>query len=130
MANYRSYRKVSSDMLTAGTIDPTKLVAGVTPDYCVKMFYGHPCYCTPGCCCYWQVPSGVGKLTIEMWGAGVTDTEHVLATDVITTEVPLVVHIILRQLLLVAVANILYVLVEFTDVVQENVMDVKDVHLM
>ena len=57
----------------------------------------------------------------------VTDTEHVLATDVITTEVPLVVHIILRQLLLVAVANILYVLVEFTDVVQENVMDVKDV---
>ena len=60
----------------------------------------------------------------------VTDTEHVLATDVITTEVPLVVHIILRQLLLVAVANILYVLVEFTGVVLENVMDVKDVHLM
>jgi|TARA_A100001388_G_scaffold246421_1_gene205417 hypothetical protein len=60
----------------------------------------------------------------------VTDTEHVLATDVITTEVLVEVLTILRQSLLVAVANILYVLVEFTDVVQENVMDVKDVHLM
>tara|TARA_B100000524_G_scaffold210446_1_gene110080 strand:- start:282 stop:473 length:192 start_codon:yes stop_codon:yes gene_type:complete len=60
----------------------------------------------------------------------VTDTEHVLVTDVTTTEVLLVVHIILRQLLLLLVVNILYVLVEFTDVVQENVMDVKDVHLM
>ena len=34
------------------------------------MFHGHPCYCTPGCCCLWTVPSGVGKLTIELWGAG------------------------------------------------------------
>jgi hypothetical protein len=60
----------------------------------------------------------------------VTDTEHVLATDVITTEVLVEVLTILRQSLLVAVANILYVLVEFTDVVQENVWDVKDVPLM
>ena len=59
-----------------------------------------------------------------------TDTEHVLATDVITTEVPLVVHIILKQSLQMVVVHILYVLVEFTDVVQENVMDVTDVHLM
>ena len=59
-----------------------------------------------------------------------TDTEHVLVTDVITTEVLLVVHIILKQSLQVVVVHILYVLVEFTDVVQENVMDVKDVHLM
>ena len=60
----------------------------------------------------------------------VTDTEHVLATDVITTEVLVEVLTILRQSLLVGVVLILYVLVEFTDVVQENVMDVKDVHLM
>jgi hypothetical protein len=37
MANYRSYRKVRSDQLTAGTIGINKLVSGVTPDYCVKM---------------------------------------------------------------------------------------------
>ena len=70
MANYRSYRRIRSDQIHSSNIHPDKLVAGVTPSYCVKMFHGHPCYCTPGCCCYWQVPSGVEKLTIELWGAG------------------------------------------------------------
>ena len=70
MANYRSYRQVKSDQITAGTISSAKLESGVAPRYCVKHFYGHPCYCTPGCCCYWQVPTGVEKMTIELWGAG------------------------------------------------------------
>ena len=70
MADYRTYRQVKSDQLLSGTISSTKLESGVAPRYCVKHFYGHPCYCTPGCCCYWQVPTGVEKLTIELWGAG------------------------------------------------------------
>ena len=52
---------------------------------------------------------------------------HVLATDVNTTEVLLVVHIILKQSVLVVVVHILYALVVFTVVVLENVMDVTDV---
>ena len=52
---------------------------------------------------------------------------HVLATDVNTTEVPLVVHIILKQSVLLLVVHILYALVVFTVVVLENVTDVTDV---
>tara|TARA_Y200000002_G_scaffold201296_1_gene166101 strand:+ start:830 stop:1036 length:207 start_codon:yes stop_codon:yes gene_type:complete len=56
-----------------------------------------------------------------------TDMVHVLATDVNTTEVLLVVHIILKQSVLVVVVHILYALVVFTVVVLENVTDVTDV---
>ena len=70
MAQYRSYRKIVSDQLAAGSITAEKLAAGVGPSYCVKHIFGHPCYCTPGCCCYWTVPAGVGKVTWEVWGAG------------------------------------------------------------
>ena len=70
MAQYRSYRKIVSDQLAAGSITADKLAAGVGPSYCVKHIFGHQCYCTPGCCCYWQVPSGVEKITWEAWGAG------------------------------------------------------------
>tara|TARA_A100001234_G_scaffold91026_1_gene80199 strand:- start:1337 stop:1555 length:219 start_codon:yes stop_codon:yes gene_type:complete len=56
-----------------------------------------------------------------------TDTDIVHVTDVNTIKLLLEVHTILRQFLLVVVVNIVYVLVEFTDVVLENVMDVTDV---
>ena len=46
----------------------------------------------------------------------------VLVTDVITIKVLLEEHITQRQFLLLEVVNIVYVLVEFTDVVLENVM--------
>ena len=51
----------------------------------------------------------------------------VLVIDAIIIKVLLEEHIIQRQFLLLEVVNIVYVLVEFTDVVLENVMDVKDV---
>ena len=70
MANYRSYRKVSADQIGSSTLTVAKLESGVAPRYCVKHIFGHPCYCTPGCCCNWQVPSGVEKVTFELWGAG------------------------------------------------------------
>jgi hypothetical protein len=60
----------------------------------------------------------------------VMDMVHVHVIDVNTTEVLLVVLTILRQFLLLEVVNIVYVLVEFTDVVLENVTDVMDVLLM
>tara|TARA_Y100000996_G_C22164748_1_gene496164 strand:- start:177 stop:383 length:207 start_codon:yes stop_codon:yes gene_type:complete len=56
-----------------------------------------------------------------------TDMEHVLAIDVNTLEVLVEVLTILRQFLLLLVVNILYVLVAYTDVVQESVTDVTDV---
>ena len=43
-------------------------------------------------------------------------------TDVITIKVLLEEHIIQKQFLLKGVVTILYVLLEFTDVVLENVM--------
>ena len=52
---------------------------------------------------------------------------HVHVTDVTTIKVLLEEHIIQRQFLPLEVVNIVYVLVEFTDVVLENVMDVTDV---
>ena len=48
-------------------------------------------------------------------------------TGVNTIKVLLEEHTIQRQFLQLLVVNIVYVLVEFTDVVLENVMDVKDV---
>ena len=53
------------------------------------------------------------------------DIVHV--TDVSTINKLLEEHIILKQSVQRLVVSIVYVLVEFTDVVLENVMDVKDV---
>tara|TARA_B100000131_G_scaffold121454_1_gene118517 strand:- start:814 stop:1032 length:219 start_codon:yes stop_codon:yes gene_type:complete len=55
---------------------------------------------------------------------------HVLVTDVSISKVLLVEHIILKQFPQLGVVLILYVLVEFIDVVLESVTDVMDVHLM
>jgi hypothetical protein len=60
----------------------------------------------------------------------VTVLVHVLVTDVSISKVLLVEHIILRQSVQLVVVLILYVLVEFIDVVLESVTDVTDVHLM
>tara|TARA_B100000427_G_scaffold211572_1_gene176454 strand:- start:250 stop:438 length:189 start_codon:yes stop_codon:yes gene_type:complete len=53
------------------------------------------------------------------------DIVHV--TDVSTINKLLEEHIILKQSVQLLVVSIVYVLVEFTDVVLENVMGVKDV---
>ncbi len=53
------------------------------------------------------------------------DIVHV--TDVSTINKLLEEHTILKQSAQLLVVSIAYVLVEFTDVVLENVMDVKDV---
>ena len=127
MANYRSYRKVRSDQLTAGTISISKLVSGVTPDYCVKMFHGHPCYCTPGCCCLWTVPSGVGKLTIELWGAGGNGHGHCTCNRCQHYQAASGGAYNTKTISTSAGCQYRVCAGEFTDVVLENVMDVTDV---
>jgi hypothetical protein len=56
-----------------------------------------------------------------------TDTDIVHVTDVNTTKVLLEVCTIQKPSVHLVVVSIVYALVEFTDVVLENVMDVKDV---
>ena len=89
-----------------------------------------PGACTPGCCCNWTVPSGVAKLTWELWGAGGNGHGAVPVEDVITTEVLVEVLSPPKQSVLVKTVHIQYVLLEFTDVTPENVLDVTDVHHM
>ena len=60
----------------------------------------------------------------------VTDTDIVHVIDVNTINQLLEEHTILKQSAQLLVVSIKFVLVEFTDVVLENVMDVKDVLLM
>ena len=59
-----------------------------------------------------------------------TDTEPVPAEDVITTEVLVEDLSPPKQSVLVQIAHIQYVLLEFTDVALENVLDVTDLHHM
>ena len=70
MANYRSYKKVTAAQVPDGSITVEKLATGVGPSWNVKTIYGTPTSMTSGCCCLWTVPSGVGKVTWELWGAG------------------------------------------------------------
>ena len=70
MASYSSYKKVSNDRIIDASITSSKVQAGSFSNWCVKWVYGHPCYCTPGCCCRWTVPTGVTRITWEIWGAG------------------------------------------------------------
>tara|TARA_B100001939_G_scaffold122253_1_gene105986 strand:+ start:590 stop:796 length:207 start_codon:yes stop_codon:yes gene_type:complete len=58
------------------------------------------------------------------------DTEPVPAEDVITTEVLVEVPSQPKQSVLPQDVHIQYVLLEFTDVTLENVLDVTDVHHM
>ena len=59
-----------------------------------------------------------------------TDTDPVPAIDVITTEVLVEVPSQPKQFLVRQVVHIRYVLLEFTDVTPESVLDVTDVHHM
>ena len=72
MASYASYKKLTTDNIPEGAITTSKFedVSATPSTYGVKWFYGQPCACSTGCCCLWTVPSGVTKLTIELWGSG------------------------------------------------------------
>ena len=70
MAQYSSYKKVSGATLPNGSVTPAKLAATGLDTWNVKWVYGNPVPCSTGCCCLWTVPTGVRRVTFEMWGAG------------------------------------------------------------
>ncbi len=70
MAQYSNYKKVSGASLPADSVTAAQLGTSGLDTWNVKWFYGSPNACTPGCCCLWTVPTGVRRMTIEMWGAG------------------------------------------------------------
>ena len=70
MANYSSYKKLSADGIVDGAIEAADFSTALNGTYGVKWFHGGPCRCTPGCCCLWQVPTGVKTLQIQVWGSG------------------------------------------------------------
>ena len=70
MANYKSYKTITADMIPAGTVSLDKLQSGVGPTFCVKYFQGSPGQCTSGCCCNYSMPAGTSRATWEIWGAG------------------------------------------------------------
>jgi len=70
MATYSSYKKINGDQIVDGTVTDNKIENNTLNYYGVKWFYGLPCRCSPGCCCLWTVPTGVRRMTLELWGAG------------------------------------------------------------
>ena len=131
MASYSSYKQISSDQVAAGSVPSSAIASGTFSNWCVKWIHGAPNQvCTTGCCCAWTVPTNVTRVTWKYGVLEVTDTENVTVTVVETGT--LLVEDIITQKLIVQVVGVYIpsVLVEFTDVVQENVWDVKDVPLM
>ena len=70
MASYGSYKKIVSGQIVDGTVATSALQAGAGYNYNVFHIFGQPNMCSPGCCCLWTVPSGVKRVTFELWGAG------------------------------------------------------------
>ena len=70
MASYGSYKKIVSGQILDGTVPNLALAANAGLAYNVKYVYGQPQNCSPGCCCLWTVPTGVKRVTFEMWGSG------------------------------------------------------------
>ena len=70
MASYGSYKKIVQGQIIDGTVPNSALEDGAGLSLNVKYVYGQVNVCSPGCCCLWTVPTGVRRMTIEMWGAG------------------------------------------------------------
>ncbi len=70
MASYGSYKKIVSGQIIDGTVPNIALEDGAGLAMKVKYVYGQPNVCTPGCCCLWTVPTGVKRVTFEIWGSG------------------------------------------------------------
>ena len=70
MASYGSYKKIVQGQIIDGTVPNVALEDGAGLAMKVKYIYGQPNVCTPGCCCLWTVPTGVKRVTFEIWGSG------------------------------------------------------------
>ena len=76
MASYGSYKKIVSGQIIDGTIPNSALEPTAGLKYFVKHVYGTPAVCSAGCCCLWTVPTGVKRVTFELWGAGGNGNGH------------------------------------------------------
>jgi hypothetical protein len=70
MANYSSYKKITTEEIKDGTLTDANFDIDAKKNFGVKWVYGSPGACTPGCCCRWTVPNYVRRITWELWGAG------------------------------------------------------------
>ena len=70
MASYGSYKKIIQGQIQDGSVPNSALASGAGLAYNVQHVYGAPTVCTTGCCCLWTVPTGVKRVTFEMWGSG------------------------------------------------------------
>ena len=70
MANYTDYKKVDGASLPAGVITDAKINANALNTWNIQWVYGTTSSVTGGCCCLWTVPTGVYKVTFELWGSG------------------------------------------------------------
>ena len=71
MANYRSYRQVRSDQIAAGSISSAKLQKRVwLLDIALNIYMVIHVIVHLAVVVFGQFPSGVEKITFELWGAG------------------------------------------------------------
>ena len=83
MATYASYKTLTSENFTDGSVTSAKLGPGAGHQYYVKWIYnergkrcehcadaGDCCEQANGKCCLWTVPSNVNKVTFEIWSGG------------------------------------------------------------
>jgi len=70
MASYSSYKKILTESIVAGSIPESKISSTALKNYTVQWIRGGLGATSGGCCCLWTVPSGVRRVTFELWGAG------------------------------------------------------------
>tara|TARA_B100000287_G_scaffold103431_1_gene95650 strand:- start:17901 stop:18683 length:783 start_codon:yes stop_codon:yes gene_type:complete len=70
MATYGSYKKIVASQILDNSIPDSAFADGAGPKYNVKWIRGPIGGTTSGCCCYWTVPTGVKRVTFDVWGAG------------------------------------------------------------
>ena len=70
MAQYTDYKKIDGASLPSGVITDAKIDPSAFNSWNIKWIYGSPNPVSSGCCCLWTVPSGVRKITFEIWGSG------------------------------------------------------------
>jgi len=83
MANYGTYKKITSDSLSSNVITGDKIAIGAASAYGVQWIFnnrgfacqqcamaGGCCEQANGCCCLWTVPANVSKVTFEIWSGG------------------------------------------------------------
>jgi hypothetical protein len=94
MATYSSYKKIVTDHLPDAIVTGDKLALDARPKptvqwiYNERGFYCAQCANAGGCteqangkCCLWTVPSGVTRVTFEIWSGGGGGAGHTCCND-------------------------------------------------